>query len=62
MALAAFKPFFQEWLPNPEDFPLVSGFLVSGGELTAIFLLLGVVGILIGAVGAGIAVTRFLDV
>ena len=62
VALAAFKPFFQEWLPNPEDFPLVSGFLVSGGELTAIFLLLGVVGILIGAVGAGIAVTRFLDV
>ncbi len=62
VALAAFKPFFQEWLPNPEDFPLVSGFLVSGGELTAIFVLLGVVGILIGAVGAGIAVTRFLDV
>ncbi len=62
LALAAFRPFFQEWLPNPEDFPLVSGFLVSGGELTAIFLLLGVVGILIGAIGAGIAVTRFLDV
>jgi cell division transport system permease protein len=62
IALAVFKPFFQEWLPNPEDFPLVSGFLVSGGELTAIFVLLGVVGILIGAVGAGIAVTRFLDV
>ncbi|MCU0309447.1 MAG: ABC transporter permease [Acidimicrobiales bacterium] len=62
LALAVFKPFFQEWLPNPEDFPLVSGFLVSGGELAAIFVLLGVVGILIGAVGAGIAVTRFLDV
>jgi cell division transport system permease protein len=62
LALAAFKPFFQQWLPNPEDFPLVSGFLVSGSELAAIFLLLGVVGILIGAIGAGIAVTRFLDV
>jgi len=62
LALAAFKPFFQQWLPNPQDFPLVSGFFVSTPELVAIFLLLGVVGVLIGAIGAGVAVTRFLDV
>lgn len=60
--LALFKPFFEKWLPNPEDFPLVSGFTIGAGELTGIFVLLGVVGILVGTIGAGIAVTRFLDV
>ena len=61
-ALAAFKPFFQKWLPSSKDIPLVSGFQVSGGEMLFIFGTLGVVGILIGAIGAGIAVSRFLDV
>ncbi len=61
-ALAAFKPFFQKWLPSAEDIPLVGGFQVSGGEMMVIFVLLGVVGIVIGAIGAGIAVSRFLDV
>jgi cell division transport system permease protein len=60
--LAVFKPFFEDWLPNPEDFPLVSGFTIAGGELVGIFVLLGVVGILVGTVGAAVAVTRFLDV
>jgi cell division transport system permease protein len=62
VALAAFKPFFQKWLPNPEDIPLVSGFTVGGGETAFIFITLGIVGILIGAIGAGVAVSRFLDV
>jgi cell division transport system permease protein len=61
-ALAAFKPFFQKWLPSAQDIPLVGGFQVSGGEMTVIFITLGVVGIAIGAIGAGIAVSRFLDV
>lgn len=61
-ALAAFKPFFQEWLPSSQDIPLVSGFQVSTGEMIWIFGSLGVVGIAIGAIGAGIAVSRFLDV
>lgn len=61
-ALAAFKPFFQKWLPSSRDIPLVSGFQVSSGEMFFIFGTLGVVGILIGAIGAGIAVSRFLDV
>jgi hypothetical protein len=30
--------------------------------MTFIFVTLGVVGILIGAIGAGVAVSRFLDV
>lgn len=60
--LAVFKPFFQKWLPKPDVIPLVSGFRVSSGEMFVIFGTLGVVGILIGAIGAGIAVSRFLDV
>ncbi len=61
-SLAAFKPFFEQWLPNPEDFPLVSGFTVAGSELLFIYALLFIVGCGVGAFGAGIAVTRFLDV
>ena len=60
--LAAFKPFFQKWLPSAQDIPLVGGFQVSAGEMTVIFMTLGVVGVAIGAIGAGIAVSRFLDV
>ncbi|MEI7593215.1 MAG: permease-like cell division protein FtsX [Actinomycetes bacterium] len=61
-ALALFKPFFEKWLPNPQDFPLVSGFVLSGTELATIFILLGVTGCAVGAIGAAIAVSRFLDV
>lgn len=61
-ALAAFKPFFQKWLPSAEEIPLVGGFQVGGGEMVFIFVTLGIVGIAIGAIGAGIAVSRFLDV
>lgn len=61
-ALAAFKPFFQKWLPSADEIPLVGGFQVTGSEMTVIFVSLGVVGIAIGAIGAGIAVSRFLDV
>ena len=35
---------------------------MSGSELLGIFAGMGVVGILIGTIGAGIAVSRFLDV
>ena len=62
LALATFKPFFQRWLPNPHDFPLVSGFVLSGRELFTIYALMGFTGCLVGVIGAGVAVTRFLDV
>ena len=62
LALASFKPFFQSWLPNRQDFPLVSGFALSGRELFTIYALMIVTGCLVGVVGAGVAVTRFLDV
>jgi cell division transport system permease protein len=62
LALATFKPFFQRWLPNPQDFPLVSGFVLTGRELFTIFALMGITGCVVGVIGAGVAVTRFLDV
>jgi cell division transport system permease protein len=61
-ALAAFRPFFQKWLPSSEDIPLVGGFQVSGPEMTVIFVVLGILGVAIGVIGAAIAVSRFLDV
>ena len=60
--LLASRPFFQGWLPKPEEIPLVSGFTVAGGDLFGICLLMAVVGALVGTIGAGVAVTRFLDV
>jgi len=62
LTLAAFQPFFQGWLPDPEEIPLVNGFTVGTTSLIGIYLLLGVVGALVGTIGAGVAVTRFLDV
>jgi cell division transport system permease protein len=62
LALAAFKPFFQSWLPSSTDFPLVSGFVLSGRELFTIYALMIFTGCLVGVIGAGVAVTRFLDV
>lgn len=62
ITLAVFQPFFQGWLPKPDEIPLVSGFTVSGTSLFGIYALLGVVGALVGTLGAGVAVTRFLDV
>ncbi len=61
-ALAIFKPFFEQWLPSSDDFPLVSGFVLTTSELITIYVLLGITGCVVGAIGAGVAVTRFLDV
>lgn len=55
-------PLFQDSLPAPENFPMLSGFVVSNAETFFIYGLVGVVGCGIGAIGAGVAVTRFLDV
>ena len=62
ISLAIFKPFFEGWLPKANEIPLVSGFTVSGASLFGIYALLGVVGALVGTIGAGVAVSRFLDV
>jgi cell division transport system permease protein len=60
--LAVFRPIFEGWLPPAEQFPIFSGFVPASSDMLPIYLLLGLVGCLVGATGAGVAVTRFLDV
>lgn len=62
LGLLLFKPFFEQWLPPADQFPLFSGFVPAGSQLLGTYFLLGVTGMVVGAIGAGIAVTRFLDV
>jgi cell division transport system permease protein len=54
--------FFETRLQNAETFQVLQGFVVSTNELigTSVFILL--IGMAVGAVGSGIAVSRFLDV
>lgn len=61
-SLALFRPFFEGWLPPAEQFPIFSGFVPASSDMVPIYLLMAVVGCLVGASGAGVAVTRFLDV
>jgi cell division transport system permease protein len=49
----------QNWVRNVE---ILSGFLVTGGQVTTTGIFMLLVGAVIGAIGAGVAVTRFLDV
>jgi cell division transport system permease protein len=60
--LAGLWPFFQESLPNPDDFALLRGFEATTPETMLIYGLIGAIGCIVGAVGAGVAVTRFLDI
>lgn len=61
-SLIIFLPFFERWLPPPDQFPLISGLVPGGPDLLITYILVGVVGCLVGTVGAGVAVSRFLDV
>ncbi len=54
--------FFESWLQNTESFAVLQGFVVSGSELLGTSLFILGVGMLVGAIGSGIAVSRFLDV
>jgi cell division transport system permease protein len=60
--LAGLWPFFQQSLPNPNEFALLRGFEATTPETVMIYALIGAIGCIVGAVGAGIAVTRFLDI
>jgi cell division transport system permease protein len=62
VGLALFRPVFESWLPPADQFPIFSGFVPASSDMMPIYLLLMLVGCLVGASGAGIAVTRFLDV
>lgn len=54
--------FFESWLQNTESFQVLQGFVVSTSELVGTSVFIFVVGMLVGAIGSGIAVSRFLDV
>ncbi len=56
------RPFLAELVPAHGDVPILNGFDLTGSELLGTCTLVGAIGVIIGAVGAGIAVTRFLDV
>jgi cell division transport system permease protein len=62
VGLAIFRPIFEGWLPPADQFPIFSGFVPASSDMMPIYLLLMLVGCLVGASGAGIAVSRFLDV
>jgi cell division transport system permease protein len=62
LGLVIFRPIFEQWLPPPDQFPIFSGFVPASADMVPIYLLLLVTGCVIGALGAGIAVTKFLDV
>jgi cell division transport system permease protein len=54
--------FFESWLQNTDSFQVLQGFVVSGSELLGTSLFIFGVGMLVGAIGSGVAVSRFLDV
>lgn len=56
------RPFLADLVPARGAVPILNGFALTNSELVGTCVLVGVVGVVIGAVGAGIAVTRFLDV
>ena len=60
--LALFRPLFESWLPPADQFPIFSGFVPASSDMLPIYLLLVLMGCLVGGAGAGVAVTRFLDV
>ena len=55
-------PFIETGLPSSTEFPLFAGIVPPAGDRIVTYVLVGIVGCIVGAVGAGAAVTRFLDV
>jgi len=60
VSLAIFRPFFEDWFP--QDFTLFSAISLNPGEALWIYTVMAVIGCVVGAAGAGVAVTRFLDI
>jgi cell division transport system permease protein len=59
-SLAIFRPFFEDWFP--QDFELFSAITLGTSEALWIYSVMGIIGCVVGAAGAGVAVTRFLDI
>ena len=53
---------FDVWLADNQDLRIFQGFQVSSGQLGGTWLILILFGCLVGAVGSGVAVSRYLDV
>jgi cell division transport system permease protein len=60
VSLAIFRPFFEDWFP--QDFQLFSAISLNTSEALWIYSVMAVIGCVVGAAGAGVAVTRFLDI
>jgi cell division transport system permease protein len=60
--LVVLRPFFERIVPDPQQFPLFAGMVPASSELFGIYAVLALIGCVVGALGAGVAVTRFLDV
>lgn len=60
--LVVFRPFYERIVPDPNTFVLFQGMVPASSELFGIYAVLALVGCVVGALGAGVAVTRFLDV
>jgi cell division transport system permease protein len=56
------KRVFDTWLSNNQDLRIFQGFAISSGQLVSTWVLLLLLGCLVGALGSGLAVTRYLDV
>ena len=53
---------FDVWLADNQDLRIFQGFQVTNGQLGSTWLVLILFGCLVGAIGFGVAVTRYLDV
>jgi cell division protein FtsX len=61
--VALLQRFFQNVLPSSSEFPVFNADLVPAStDMLGIYVLMVVLGCALGAGGAGIAVSRFLDV
>ena len=53
---------FTDRLSRAENLRILQGFTVASDEVTMIVVAILAIGIVLGTVGSGVAVTRFLDV
>ena len=61
-AVVTLNNFFESRLSNADELVILQGFVVANSEVFGTSLFILVVGALVGTIGSGIAVTRFLDV
>lgn len=60
--LIGLSGFVEGWVPPPDKYPLFAGFVPATSDILGTSVLIAILGCIVGAIGAGVAVTRFLDV